>query len=121
MRQIATWLSVLLPVAATQAFPPAAQAQQRLQVTGCVTPRAINDPIAKRLVGKFIDVYDRPDPNAHPIWIKIGPPMPLAVVGRSGPFLQVAGTPSSPFREGEPIGWVKQSDVQPQDLRNCNL
>lgn len=97
-----------------------AVAQQRLAVTGCVTPKATVDRATGRLVGRHIDVFERPDPQAAPIWIKIGPPMPLAVVGRSGAFVRIAGTPESPFREGAAIGWVRAADVEPQDQRNCN-
>lgn len=97
-----------------------AVAQQRLTVTGCLTPKATIDRTTGRLVGRHIDVFARPDPQAAPIWIKIGPPMPLAEVGRSGAFVRIAGTPESPFREGVAIGWVRAADVDPQDLRNCN-
>jgi hypothetical protein len=54
------------------------------------------------------------------VYVKIAAPLSLYVVAEEGPWLKVTGSPSSPFKSGEELGWVKRSDVDPQALRNCN-
>src|SRR4051794_12298701 len=86
----------------------------------CATPKTSVDPSTHNLIQRFIDVYGKPDSGARPIWLKLSAPMALLVLSSSGNFSQIAGTPDSPLKEGQPIGWVKTVDLQAQDLRNCN-
>jgi hypothetical protein len=88
------------------------------KVQGCVTPKA------KRLASgnldrKFIDIYFK-DSEQNGVYLKIASPLSLYVVAEHGPWLQLAGSPSSPFKPGEVLGWVRRADVEDQDLRNCN-
>lgn len=98
----------------------ATSAAWALDVGACVTPKSHVDPSTHRLVSKFIDVFEHTRPGALPIWVKIAAPMPLRVVGIDGKFLQVEGGRVSPFKPDQPFGWIRASEVQGQDLRNCN-
>ena len=86
--------------------------------SACVTPKA--GVLANgNLDRQFINIYFKPAETSG-VYLKFAAPVTLAVVKSSGTWLEVAGTPDSPFKNGEVLGWVKKSDVTPQDLRNCN-
>ncbi|HEV3177205.1 MAG TPA: hypothetical protein VGZ72_14530 [Stellaceae bacterium] len=86
----------------------------------CVTPNSVSHP-GKGLERVWIPVFERPDTQASPIWIKIASPLSLIVTRRQGGFLQLTTTESteSPFKPGIVLGWVRASDVQSEPYRNC--
>jgi hypothetical protein len=108
---VRTWLGLLLTLLLIG--PASAQ-----KVSGCVTPKAKKLPDG-HLDRRFIDIYFKASEQSG-VYLKIAAPLSLYVVEEQGPWLKVAGSPSSPFKPGEELGWVKESDVIPQGLRNCN-
>ena len=105
-------LSIVLVLTSALVQPAAA-----LNIAGCVTPKAkiLADGNLER---RFINIYL--EPGRSPIYVRIAAPLSLYVVEKKGAWLKVAGSPSSPFKENEELGWVKRSDVKEQALRNCN-
>ena len=89
-----------------------------LEIAGCVTPKTRVLP-SGNLELHFISVYTKP--QGRPIYVKIAAPMSLYILEEKGSWLELGGSPSSPFKEGEVIGWVKRSEVRDLALRNCNL
>jgi len=87
-------------------------------VRGCVTPKAKTLPNGY-LDRKFINIYFKKS-EKDGVYVKIAAPLSLYVVTEEGSWLKVIGSPSSPFKPGEELGWVKRSDVDPQALRSCN-
>src|SRR5215470_5351510 len=106
-----TW-PVLLAVLLL-ASPASAQ-----RVQGCVTAKA-NRLGSGHLDRRFIDIYFK-DAAQSGVYLKIAAPLSLYVVAERGPWLQLAGSPSSPFKPGEVLGWVRRADVDDQALRNCH-
>ena len=98
----------------------ALSARAGLAAPECVTPRATAVP-GKGLERVWISVFERPDPKASPIWIKIAAPLSLVVSKHQGDFLQLTATESaeSPFKPGVVLGWVHAADVQQEPYRNC--
>ena len=105
----------LIAAVALAAF---AQPAAALDIAACVIPKTRVLP-SGNLERRFISVYIKP--GGRPIYLKIAAPMSLYVVEENGAWLRLAGSPSSPFKEGEEIGWVKRSEVREQPMRNCNL
>ena len=105
-------ISIVLVLTSALIQPAAA-----FDIAGCVTPKAkilANGNLARR----FISIYL--EPGRRPIYVRIAAPLSLYVVEEKGAWLKVAGSPSSPFKDGQELGWVKRSDVNDQALRNCN-
>ena len=76
-----------------------------LEFVGCVSPktRVMSNG---NLELRFISVYGKP--QGRPIDVKIAAPMSLYVLQERGAWLELGGSPSSPFKEGQTIGWVKR-------------
>jgi len=86
----------------------------------CVTPKAKVVP-GKGLDRTWIPVFDKPDPRASPIWIKIASPLSLIVTDRRGGYLQLTTTnqADAPFKPDIVLGWVRALDIQFEPFRNC--
>jgi hypothetical protein len=108
MRVRLVLLMSLLMVSSTAAQP----------VQGCVTPKAKTLPNG-HLDRQFINIFFRASDKGG-VYLKIAAPLSLYVVEERGGWLRVTGSPSSPFKTGEALGWVKRPDVDDQALRNCN-
>jgi len=89
-----------------------------MEVQGCVTPKSSRLPNGN-LELRFIEVFNKP--GGRPIYVRVAAPLSLYVIGEQRGWLRLGGSPSSPFKDGLAVGWVRRSDVQDQALRNCNL
>lgn len=87
-------------------------------VRGCVTPKAKTLPNGN-LDRQFVNIYFEPSSDSG-VYLKIAAPLSVYVVEEKGPWLKVIGSPSSPFKEDEELGWVRKTDVDQIALRNCN-
>jgi hypothetical protein len=87
-------------------------------IPGCVTPKSKVLREGGRLEQRFISVYDKP--AGRPIYVRIAAPLSVYVMGEDCDWLRIAGSPSSPFKNSEELGWVRRSEVEQQGLRNCN-
>jgi hypothetical protein len=101
---------------------PDGAAAQAPNYLGCVTPKATIDRATSRLQRTWISVYTKPSTTATTKSYTIASPLPLWITAESGAFYQVASGNSMddwPFRPQATLGWVRKSDTQPQEIRNC--
>ncbi len=85
--------------------------------TQCVAPKAVAK--GDRLVVTGTRIFAKPVAGT-PITV-IRTNIALRAVARQGHWLRLAGgADSPPYKDGAAIGWVLESEVDYQDLRNCN-
>jgi hypothetical protein len=109
----------LLAALARTSDGAAAQAPNYL---GCITPKATIERATSRLRRTWISVYTKPSTTSTTMSYTIASPLPLWITAESGAFYQVASGNSMddwPFKPQATLGWVRKSDTQPQEIRNC--
>jgi hypothetical protein len=83
----------------------------------CVTPKAVAK--GNRLVVAGTRIFDMP--TAGKLAAVIRENIPLWAVAKQRNWLQLAGSAdSAPYKDGAVIGWALESEIDYQDLRNCN-
>jgi opacity protein-like surface antigen len=83
----------------------------------CVTPKAVAK--GNRLVVAGTRIFDKPTAGKPATVIREN--IPLWAVAKQRNWLQLAGSAdSSPYKDGVVIGWALESEIDYQDLRNCN-
>ena len=84
----------------------------------CVVPKSIVRPDRLEIVGTRI--YAAPG-SARPAFV-LKENIPLWAVEKQGKWLKLSGaTSSGRYKDGEPVGWALESEIDYQAIRNCTL
>jgi len=84
----------------------------------CVTPKATRKN--HKLVFHGTQVFESPGAKQPLLILKMN--VALWAVEKRGKWLKLTGSSNSaPFQQDAELGWVLESEIQYQDLRNCNL
>lgn len=109
------------PVAAASSVLVAVQPDSKSPTTTwqrqCVVPKSA--VTAEKLVVHGTQVFDSPEAANPSSIIKLN--IALWAVEKRGDWLKLTGAvDSAPYADGVTVGWVKEAEIDPQDLRNCN-